>query len=96
MFFTFLHLLLDLYLKFLKQVAKHLNYFSYIITNNLNSNLPLTEIASSTAFSFACISLLQAILRFIKLSVFLQPQEWHLLLPCSPKSAIFLNLAKKP
>ncbi len=31
-----LHLLLDLYIKLLKQVAKHLNYFSYIIINILN------------------------------------------------------------
>ncbi len=34
MLFTFL--LLDLYIKLLKQVATHLNYFSYIITNILN------------------------------------------------------------
>ncbi len=34
--FLLLHLLLDLYIKFLKQVTKHLNYFSYIITNILN------------------------------------------------------------
>ncbi len=27
-----LHVLLDLYIKLLKQVAKHLNYFSYVIT----------------------------------------------------------------
>ncbi len=36
MLFTFaFRLLLDLYIKFLKQVAKHLNYFSYVITNTL-------------------------------------------------------------
>ncbi len=34
--FLLLHLLLDLYIKLLEQVAKHLNYFSYIITNILN------------------------------------------------------------
>ncbi len=34
--FLLLHLLLDLYIKLLKQVAKHLNYFSYVITNILN------------------------------------------------------------
>ncbi len=34
--FLLLHLLLDLYIKVLKQLAKHLNYFSYIITNILN------------------------------------------------------------
>ncbi len=38
MLFTFFafRLLLDLYIKLLKQVAKHLNYFSYVITNILN------------------------------------------------------------
>ncbi len=30
-------------IKLLKQVTKHLNYFSYIITNIQNDNLPLTE-----------------------------------------------------
>ncbi len=34
--FFLLHLLLDLYIKLLKQVAKHLNSFSHVITNNLN------------------------------------------------------------
>ncbi len=52
----FLHL--DLYIKLLKQVAKHLNYFSCIITN----------IKSSTAFPFALKSSLQAILLLIKIS----------------------------
>ncbi len=37
MLFTFaFRLLLDLYIKLLKQVAKHLDYFSYVITNILN------------------------------------------------------------
>ncbi len=31
--FLLLHLLLDLYIKLLKQVAKHFNYFSYVIIN---------------------------------------------------------------
>ncbi len=34
--FLLLHLLLDLYIKLLKQMAKYLNYFSYIIKNILN------------------------------------------------------------
>ncbi len=34
--FLLLHLLLDLYIKLLKQVGKHVNYFSYVITNILN------------------------------------------------------------
>lgn len=54
----FLLLHLDLYIKLLKQVAKHLNYFSCIITN----------IKSSTAFPFALKSSLQAILLLIKIS----------------------------
>ncbi len=34
--FLLLHLLLDVYIKLLKQVEKHFNNFSYIITNILN------------------------------------------------------------
>ncbi len=30
--FLLLHLFLDLFIKLLKQVTKHLNYFSYVIT----------------------------------------------------------------
>ncbi len=44
LFFTqYINIILYIDIKLLKQVAKHLNYFSYIITNIKNVNLPLTE-----------------------------------------------------
>ncbi len=54
MLFTFaFRLLLDLYVKLLKQVAKHLNYFSYVITNILNELM--TGRNSQLYWIFFCI-----------------------------------------
>ncbi len=65
--FTFaFRLHLDLYVKLLKQVAKHFSYFSYVITNILNE-LKLNGRNSQLYWiNLALTSLLHAILRFIK------------------------------
>ncbi len=50
--FLLLHLLLDLYIKLLKQLAKHLNYFSYIIIHHKHSKLKLTIDRKSALLPF--------------------------------------------
>ncbi len=75
MLFTFaFRLLLDLYNKLLKQVAKHF----LMLSQTFLINLWLAETVSSTEFSFAFA--LQAILQFIKNFAF-HTSECHLLLP---------------